>query len=106
MKVTGQNAILKGVSGKYGDQLVIRQRKGTIVIASIPKKSSKPPTIARKKRMSKFKRAVIFAQHVKADPSLLSIYDIRVKRNQTVYHAAISAYMRSDNEMVIPRQWK
>ena len=103
MKVTGQNALLKGVSGKFGNQLVVRQRKGSIVIASIPNKSTKPPTKARKKGMSRFKRAVIFARQVIANPALLSLYEIRVKPNQTVYHAAISAYMRSEDEMLNPR---
>ncbi|MFH1297350.1 MAG: hypothetical protein ABIJ04_08780 [Bacteroidota bacterium] len=96
MKVTGYNVLLKGVSGKLGDQLVFRQRYKTTVIASVPKKSTKPPTPAREKQMSKFRRAVKFAQRIKANPGLVSQYEIKVKRNQTIYHAALSAYMRSD----------
>ncbi len=100
MKLTGQNAILKGMSGKFGDLFVIRRRKGTSVIASMPKKSSKPPTPARKKQMLKFQQAVKFAQSVKANPTLVSQYEIRVKLNQTIYHAALSAYMISEGELL------
>jgi len=93
MKVNGQNIILKGASGTLGDQFVIRQRKGRIVIAAMPKKSPKPLSPARKKNMGKFKRAVIFAKRVRENPVLLTQHNIRVKRNQSVYHAAIAYYM-------------
>ncbi|MFC2102461.1 hypothetical protein ACFLS7_05660 [Bacteroidota bacterium] len=100
MKLTGQNALLKGFSGKFGNLFVIRRRKGVSVIASMPKKSTKPPTPARKKQMGKFKRAVRFAQAVKADPALIRQYEIMIKRNQSIYHAALSAYMRSEEEIL------
>lgn len=100
MKLSGQNALLKGMSGKFGSLFVIRRRKGTMVIASMPKKSTKPPTPARKIQMLKFKLAVKFAQSVKANPALVSEYEIKVKRNQTIYHAALSAYMKSEEELL------
>ena len=99
MKLTGQNAILKGMSGKFGNLFVIRRRRGRVVIAAMPKKSTKPPTPARKKQMLKFKYAVKFAQHIKANPDLVSQYEIKVKRDQPIYHAALSAYMKSEGEL-------
>ncbi|MBL7112692.1 MAG: hypothetical protein ISS19_12215 [Bacteroidales bacterium] len=100
MKVTGQNIILNGISGKLGNQISFRQRKGKTIIASLPKKSMKPPTKARKKQMSLFATAVLFAQKVKEDPSLLTTYRILVKPGQSVYHATISAYMNTHGKLL------
>ncbi|MFC2101958.1 hypothetical protein ACFLS7_03095 [Bacteroidota bacterium] len=98
MKSKGKNAILKGFSGKFGNQFSIRQRQGNTIIAALP---SVPPkaTPARVKRRNLFKEAVAFARKVKADPSLIRQYGIIVKPKQSIYHAAISAYMNSNGDL-------
>ncbi len=98
MKIAGHNALLKGVSGKFGGLFVIRRRNRSSVIAAMPKKSTKPPTPARKEQMQKFRRAVKFAQVIMTNPDLINKYGIKVKRYQSIYHAALSTYMKSDGK--------
>ncbi len=98
MKAKGRNALLKGYSGKFGNQFSLRQRHGKTIIAALP---SIPPkaTPARVKRRNLFKEAVAFARRVMDDPSLIRQYRIPVKANQSIYHAAISAYMQADGSL-------
>ncbi|MBE0647567.1 MAG: hypothetical protein IH596_07280 [Bacteroidales bacterium] len=98
MKAKGKNALVKGFSGKFGDQFSFRQRNGETIIAALP---SVPPkaTPERVKRRNLFKEAVAFARRVKEDPSLIREYGIKVRKKQSIYHAAISAYMNSNGEL-------
>jgi len=43
MAKVGKNLILHGASGKLGDQIVIRQRAGQIVLSQAPGERTKPP---------------------------------------------------------------
>ena len=61
-KVVG-NAVLHGVSGILGGQLVVRRRRnGTAVLAIAPKRPQRPSTPAQAARRSMFREAVLYAK--------------------------------------------
>lgn len=98
MKLKGENPLLAGYSGKFGNQFVFKQFNGKTIITELSFVSPEP-TPARLAARTLFGEAVAFAKVIMKDPSLAETYRIRLKPGQDLYHAAISAYMQSNGKI-------
>jgi len=94
MARTNSNILLKGVSGKIGDQLVVKQYAGKTVISAMPNMSHVKPSKLQKQKRGVFAEAVKFAQSVIRDPVKKKAYAKKVKAGQAVYHYALQQYLK------------
>ena len=87
-----KNSWLNGVSGELGGVVFKRYTYGTVV--------SKKPDMSRVKKSplqavkrNTFKEAVAYAQGIIRNKQKKAAYAKKLKKGQTVYHAAIKEYM-------------
>jgi hypothetical protein len=92
MARASSNLILKGFSGKLGE-LVVKQYANKIVITRKPDMSGVKKTELQKLRQSKFRQAVAYAQSIIRDPKKKVNYAKKLKKGQSVYHAAIKEFL-------------
>jgi hypothetical protein len=85
--------ILEGLRGKIGDIVVKQYRYGTVV-TKVPDMSNVKSTRLQKKKRKKFKEAVAFALKILADPKAKAAFEAKLKRGKTVYHTAISQFLK------------
>ncbi|MBC8465717.1 hypothetical protein H8D57_01710 [bacterium] len=90
MAVIRNNVLLKGLSGKLGDQLVC-QING--ILRTRPDPSKLQWTDSQRQHRSLFREAKQFARAIEADPELKPMYKAKAKRGIGAYQVAISAYM-------------
>ncbi|MGC3944817.1 MAG: hypothetical protein QM762_09910 [Chryseolinea sp.] len=83
------NNILKGVSGKLGDNIVIRQTQLGTIVANKPKRT-KPPTEDQVKVRDKFSDAAYYARE-----------EVKVPESLAMYQAAVSPKLRSPYSVAI-----
>jgi hypothetical protein len=106
MSKTNNNVITKNYSGKFGDQVVFRNRFGRSIMAKPQKKSTVPRSIVQLENQHSFAHAVAYAKSVIADPALKAKYAKKVLPGRTVYNLAISYFMKgkSIDDIDIPTQ--
>ena len=94
MARAANNALLRGFSGKIGE-IVVKQYANKIVISAKPDMSRVKKSQLQKLKQSKFKEAVKSAQSIIRDKNKKEAYakNKRLKRGQSVYHAAIREFM-------------
>lgn len=89
------NDLVKGSSGRIGDQLVYRQRGGKTIIAKRPKRTGIPPSAMQVEIQELFAEAVLYAKSVIADESKKAIYKAKTKPGQSAYNLALSDFCRA-----------
>ncbi|MEJ6980034.1 hypothetical protein WG906_06210 [Pedobacter sp. P351] len=89
------NDLVKGASGRIGDQLVYRQRGGKTIIAKRPRPKIKPDTISQITTRELFYNAVLYAKTVIADEATKAIYQAKTQGNQTAYNLAVSDFCKA-----------
>ena len=67
-----------------------------IVMSNWPSKPRGKPSKAQVERRSLFEEAVFYAQRIKGDPKKSAAYKKKLKGRRSVYHAAISDYMKEN----------
>jgi molybdenum cofactor biosynthesis enzyme len=87
------NILLEGASGALGKQIVIKNYNGKTVITAYPDMSRVKPSKHQKTRRNIFKEAVAYAQAINNDLSRKVVYKKKLKKGQSVYHAAIAEFM-------------
>lgn len=92
-KVTN-NPILKGVRGKIGDQIVIKQYSYGTVISAKPDMSRVKKSALQKLGQDTFANAVAYALSIIRDPKKKAAYAKKIAKGKQVYHAAIQEYSR------------
>lgn len=98
MARAGDNTFLKGISGKIGEQFIVRQYKGKIVISAIPDMSRVKASADQKKQRKVFAEAIKYAKAINDDPVKKADYAKKVKDGQTVFHYAMGEYFRVKGE--------
>lgn len=93
MASSKKSLILKNISGKVGNHIVKQYRYGTVV-TRIPDMSGIVPSPDQAEKRSKFKDAVAFAKSVVGDPVKKAQWKKRTRKGKTVYHTALSAYLK------------
>lgn len=89
------NDLVKGSSGRIGDQLVYRQRGGKTIIAKRPRRTGIPPSAMQVEIQELFAEAVLYAKSVIADEAKKAIYKAKAKPNQSAYNLALSDFCKA-----------
>ena len=87
------SSILK-ISGAIGKKIVFKQYKNGEVITKFPDMSKIIASAGQRSCRNLFKEAVDYARQINNDPAKKKTYQKRIRKNQTVFNAAISEYMR------------
>ena len=95
-KQTG-NIIMHGTSGMLGGQIVIRQRKGHVILSKAPAASSKEPSEGQQAHRQRFYRAVLYGKKIQADPDLRAQYQAKAKDLENAYNVAVADFMHAPN---------
>jgi hypothetical protein len=90
MARSGNNMLLRGISGKVGD-VVIKQYGNKTVITACPDMSAVKPSKKQKQANRKFALAVAYAKSLISDPVRSAQLKNKCKEG-TLYHAAIREY--------------
>jgi hypothetical protein len=94
MARTSKDFLLKGVHGKIGDQIVVKQYADKTVITSMPDMSGVKPSPLQKLVRKNFSEAVKYAQSINRNPVKKKKYAKKITDGQDVYHFAIQEYFR------------
>jgi len=89
------NDLVKGSSGRIGDQLVYRQRAGKTIIAKRPKKSSVQATALQLEVQELFTEAVLYAKAVIADEAKKALYQSKAKAGKSAFNLALSDFCKA-----------
>ncbi len=93
MAVNKQNVVVDGSSGKFGKNLVFRQRAGVTMLSKNPVfRDDYAPTDKQIKQRFKFIEATWYASNAVADPELKERYQAKAKANQSAYNVAFKDY--------------
>jgi hypothetical protein len=93
MARTKNSVILYGLRGKIGDIVIKQYRYGTVV-TKCPDMSNIKASRLQKKKRQHFKEAVAYAKKIIANPVKNAAYNARLRRGKTVFHAAISEFLK------------
>lgn len=94
MSNTKDNVLTKTYRGKFGDQMIYRNRDGMSIMAKPPKRSMKPPAESQLIVRRKFKLATRWAKQALQDPNTLAEYKARASGMKTPYILAVTNYLR------------
>ena len=94
MARTNNNPILKGVRGKIGDSLVIKQYAHGTVISALPDMSNVKKSALQKLYAKRFGEATAYAKSIIHDPKKKAAYAKKLPKGKQVFHAAIQEYMK------------
>jgi hypothetical protein len=95
MALSENNPLLKGARGTLGGTIVIKQYGNKIVLSNYPDMSKVKPSILQQEKRRNFKNAVAYEKSISDDPKKRAAYKNKLKKNQTVFLAAISEYMKT-----------
>jgi len=89
------NDLVKGSSGRIGDQLVYRQRGEKTIIAKRPRPKNTPDTEAQIAVQERFFNAALYGKAVIADAVKKAVYQAKTTGYQTAYNLAVSDFCKS-----------
>jgi hypothetical protein len=87
------NVLLKDSSGQLGKTLVMKHYSYGTVLSAYPNMTNVQFNPKQKAEQSRFSKAVAYAQSVLKDPAQKAAFAATLKQGQTVYNAAIKAYL-------------
>ena len=86
--------VLEGLRGHIGKQLVFKRYGDKTVVTRYPDMSRVKRSHLQKASTGLFKEAVAYAQSILRDEKKRKTFAKKLRRGQTVYHAAISQFMK------------
>ena len=89
------NDLVKGSSGRFGDQLVYRQRGGRTIIARRPGKKTKPDSDRQLEVRELFAEAVLYAKSVIADDAKKALYQAKTDAFRSAYNLALADFCKA-----------
>lgn len=98
MARVNNNPLLKGVSGKIGDQIVVKQYSYGTVISAVPDMRRVKKSALQKLAQHHFSDAVAYAQTILRDPKKKAAYAKKIKKGKSVYHAALQEYLKKHKQ--------
>lgn len=88
------NALLKGVKGAIGKQIVVKQYGNKTVISAMPDMSNVKRSELQKKANALFSEAVKYAQAINRNPATKKAYAKKITTGATVFNYAMAEYMK------------
>jgi hypothetical protein len=95
MAKVAKNMVLHGASGKIGDQIVIRQRGDTTVLAQAPGKRTTDSTEDQVAHQGKFQEAVLYGRSVVRTPSEKAEYQEKADENISAFNLAVADFFHA-----------
>lgn len=92
------NLLVSHASGSIGKQLVFKNYNGKTVITSHPDMSKVKWSKLQEKKWDWFAEAVAYAKTINNNPAKKAAYKKKLKKGQSVYHAAISEFMKRKSD--------
>ena len=94
MSNSRENVLTKTYSGKFGDQMVYRNRDGMSIMAKPPKKNLKNVANTQLAQRRRFKKACRWAKNALLDADTLAEYKAVARGMKTPYNMAVTNYLR------------
>ena len=94
MSNTTENVLTKTYSGKFGNQVVFRNRGDKSIMAKMPRKNTRPVSAAQSAVRRKFKVACRWAKLALQDPDTLAAYQAQASGMKTPFVLAVTNYLR------------
>ncbi|MCX6266766.1 MAG: hypothetical protein NTW16_05330 [Bacteroidetes bacterium] len=94
MSNTKFNALTRNYRGKFGDQFVLRNRRGKSIMAMLPKKSSAAPTDKQMAIRQRFRLASRYAKNALLNPDMLALYAAKSVDGMYPYLLAMTDYLK------------
>jgi hypothetical protein len=95
MAESKKNDVTLGMSGKFGEMFVFRQKDGKTIASRAPGPRTGEPTADQQAVRGKFQLAVIYGKTVMANELLKHDYKSRAEPGQTAYNVAIADYFQA-----------
>ena len=90
----GKSSPLNQLSGAVGKQLIFKQYKYGTVVSAYPDMTRVKRSGMQKMKQSIFADAVAYAQSIIHDRVKKKAWEKKLKKGESVYHAAIKYYMK------------
>ena len=96
--------LTKSYSGIFGNQVVLKNRRGKSVMTMPPRRIKPEPTEKQKKVREELAKAARYAKNMKLNPDLLAIYAERAVKGMPAFRLAMTDYLRhpSVREILTP----
>lgn len=91
-----KKSVLKGLKGKIGKEVVIKQYSYGTVVTAYPDMSRVKPSKLQKHYKKTFAEAVKYAQSILRDPVKKAAFEKKLKKGERVYNAAIKEFYRKE----------
>jgi len=88
------SVLLHNLRGQIGKQIVVKHYGKKTVVTAYPDMSNVKPSKLQKTKRKVFAEAVAYAQGILYDPVKKRIYAAKLKKGESVYHAAIKEFLR------------
>jgi len=88
------SVLLHHLRGQIGRQIVVKQYGKKTVVTKYPDMSNVKPSKLQKAKRKGFAEAVAYAQDILHDPEKKKTYGRKLKKGESVYHAAIKEFLR------------
>ena len=99
MARTDDKSILKNLHGAIGKTIVVKQYGSKTIVTAYPNMSRVKRSSTQKRNSKLFKEAVAYAQSINRDEKKKEAYrkKKKLRKGTSVYHAALSEFMRREN---------
>ena len=97
MAKIAKNIVMHGASGKLGDQIVIRQRGGKMILSQAPGPRTKEPSEEQKAHHRRFQQAVLYARMQMADAETKAEYAAKADKLKNAYNVAVADFFNAPN---------
>ena len=94
MAESANSVLLNNLRGQIGKQIVVKHYGKKTVITAYPDMSNVKPSKLQKVKRTVFAEAVAYAQGVLHDQVKKAAYAKKLKKGESVYHAAIKEWLR------------
>lgn len=93
MAQSTNSVLLKHLRGQIGKQIVVKHYGQKTVVTAYPDMSGIKPSKKQKAKRKDFAEAVAYAQSILHNAVKKAAYARKLKKGQSVYHAAITEWM-------------
>jgi len=85
--------VVRGLKGKFADQVVFKKSNGHSIMANVPEKSKRKASAAQEEARDEFRMAASYAKNAIRDPQLKAYYESKAQNGQTAFSAALADFL-------------
>jgi hypothetical protein len=95
MSISKNNDVIHGMSGKFGDMIVFRQRSGKTIGARAPGEINAPASAKQQAVRERFQRAILYGKTVIADPLSKEAYAAKAAEGISAFNVAVADFFQA-----------